>query len=122
MFKKTLKPAVLIFSLYIIISYLIVRKYDYGEPEILSFILAGALAVVNLFLTVFLIEKNLAKNKNEFIKSFLQSTMIRIVILLAIFFTLLVIMSLNHFVFGIGFFILYFLFQIIEIYILHTNK
>ena len=122
MFKKTLKPAVLIFSLYIIISYLIVRKYDYGEPEILAFILAGALAVVNLFLTVFLIEKNLTKNKNEFIKSFLQSTMIRIVILLAIFFTLLVIMSLNHFVFGIGFFILYFLFQIIEIYILHTNK
>jgi len=120
--KKTLKPSVAIFILYITGTYFIVQKYDYGEPEILAFVFAGVLAIVNLVLTVFLIEKNLTKNKNDFIKGFLQSTMIRIAILLAIFFTIMVIMSLNHFVFGIAFFILYFLFQMIEIYILHTNK
>ena len=122
MLKKTLKPSIVIFLLYIIISYLVVQKYDFGDPEILALVLAGALAIVNLFLTVILIEKNLTKNKNEFIKGFLQSTMIRMLILLAIFFTIMVLLSLNHFVFGIGFFILYFLFQMIEIYILHTNK
>ena len=122
MLKRTLKPSIIIFILYIIIAYYIVQKYNYEDPEILAFVLAGTLAIVNLFLTLFLIEKNLTNNKNEFIKAFLYSTILRIVILLAIFFTIIVIVPLNHFVFGIGFFILYFLFQMIEIYILHTNK
>lgn len=122
MLKKVLKPSLAIFIFYITLAWFIVEKYAYGQTEVTSFVLAGVLAIVNIFLTVWLIEKNLTKNKNEFIKGFLQSTIIRIVILLAIFFTIIVLVPLNHFVFGIGFFILYFLFQMIEIYILHTNK
>jgi len=122
MLYKSLLPSLIIFILYITVAYFLVQLKDYGRQEILALVLAGALAVINLVLTVFFIEKNLAKNKNEFIKGFLKSTIIRIVVLLAIFFTIMIIMSLNHFVFGVGFFILYFLFQMIEIYILHTNK
>jgi uncharacterized membrane protein len=122
MLKKSTRFSLIIFVLYTVSAFLIMQKPNYGNPEILAFLSAGILAILNLVLTVLLIEKNLAKNKNEFIKSFLQSTIIRVVILLAIFFTILLIMPLNHFVFSVAFFILYFLYQMIEIYILHTNK
>jgi len=122
MLRKSSLPFVIIFVLYIVSAFWIAENNDYGSPEILALLCAAILAGLNLFLTVYLIEKNLTKNKNEFIKNFLQSTIIRIVILLAIFFTIVVIMPLNHFVFSVAFFILYFLFQMIEIYILHTNK
>ena len=122
MLKKTIQYSSAVLVLYAAVSYILVHSYQYNVPEITAFTLAGALALLNLFLTVFFIDKNLTKNQNEFMKSFLQSTIIRLIIILAIFFTILVAVSLNHFVFGIGFLILYFLFQMIEIYILHTNK
>ena len=122
MLKKTIQYSSVVFLSYIGISYLLIHTYQYNVPEITGFFLAGVLALLNLFLTIFFIDKNLTKNQNEFMKSFLQSTIIRLIIILAIFFTIMVAMPVNHFVFGIGFLILYFLFQMIEIYILHTNK
>jgi len=122
MLKKTIQYSSAVLVLYIGVSYILIHAYQYNVPGITAFTLAGVLALLNLLLTVFFIDKNLTKNQKEFMKSFLQSTIIRLVIILAIFFTILVVVPLNHFVFGIGFLILYFLFQMIEIYILHTNK
>jgi len=122
MLKKSLVFSLIVLIGYIAIAYILIKINNYGQAEIAAFIYAGILAVLNLILTMFFIDKNLTKKQNEFIKSFMQSTILRLVIILAIFFTIVLLMQLNHFVFSIGFFILYFLFQMIEIYILHTNK
>ena len=122
MLKKSLPFSALIVVIYISVVYIITHNYHYGQAEIMAFILAGMLAVLNMILAMIFIDKNLTKNQNEFMKSFMKSTIIRLATVLAIFFTILLLMSLNHFVFSIGFFILYFLFQMIEIFILHTNQ
>jgi len=122
MLKKSLPFSALIVVIYISAAYIIIHNFDYGQAEIKAFIYAGMLAILNMVLALIFIDKNLTKNQNEFMKSFMKSIIIRLVTVLAIFFTILLVMSLNHFVFSIGFFILYFLFQMIEIYILHTNQ
>lgn len=122
MLIKTIQFSLPVFFLYTIAAYLIINSYNLGKPEISGFVYAGLLALLNIFLTAFFLEKNLKKMGKEFVKVFFRSTLIRLAIILMIFFTILVKMSLNHFVFGVGFLILYFLSQMIEIYILHTNK
>ena len=122
MFQKIIKSGVLSFLVYIITSAIIVKINNYENEDILALTAAGGLAFINLALTVFFIKKNISKNNIEFIKGFFLSTIVRIIILVAIFFTIVLKLPLNHFVFGVAFFILYFLFQIIEIYFLHTNK
>lgn len=122
MFIKTLQFTIPLIFIYTVVAYFIIDTYDQSEPEILGFVFAALLALINIFLTAFFLEKNLKKKGKEFVKVFFRSTLIRLAIILMIFFTILVKMSLNHFVFGVGFLILYFLSQMIEIYILHTNK
>ena len=122
MLKKSLPFSAVIIVIYISAAYIISGHYNYNQAEIEAFLFAGLLAVLNMILAFNFIDKNLTKSQNEFMKSFMKSTILRLVIVLAIFFTILLTMSLNHFVFSIGFFILYFLFQMIEIYILHTNQ
>ena len=122
MLRKSLPFSFIVIITYISVAYIIVGSYQFGDAEIQAFILAGVLAILNMILAMVFIDKNLAKHQDEFMKSFMQSTIVRLVIVLAIFFTIILLMSLNHFVFSIGFFILYFLFQIVEIYLLQTVK
>ena len=122
MLKKSLLLSAVVVITYASSAFILVRNYNYKEPEIQAFVFACILALLNFIIAVILIDKNLAKKQNEFIKAFMQSTILRLVIILAIFFTIILMIPLNHFVFSIGFFILYFLFQMIEIFILHTNK
>jgi len=122
MLKKSFLLSAVVIITYLSVAYILIRTYNYNDPEIQAFIFAGILALLNFVLALIFIDKNLTKKQNEFIKAFMHSTILRLVIILAIFFTIILLMPLNHFVFSIGFFILYFLFQMIEIYVLHTNK
>lgn len=122
MLYKTLQYSLLSLLLYAIIASIIIQLNDYQLSEIIGFISAGLLALLNLMFTMVFIKRNIKKDYREFIKGFGQSTLIRIVIILAIFFTILLKLPLNHFVFGFAFLILYFLFQMIEIFILHNFK
>lgn len=117
-----IKAGVTLLLIYAVISFLIVSYKDYSVEFGKAFIFAGFLGSVNIFLNIFFVVKNLKKRNNDFIQSFWKSILVRMFILLGMFFTTLVNVHLNHFVFTAAFFILYFLFQIIEIYILHTAK
>lgn len=122
MFNKIYKYSGILFLVYMLVAAIISFAEKYDDLDILALIMAGVLALLNVFLTIFFIRKNNNKSNQEFIKGFFLSTIVRIVILLTIFFTIVLKLPLNHFVFTVGFFILYLLFQIIEIYLLHTNK
>ena len=122
MLYKTLQYSLISLLIYVVIALIIIQLNNYGIAEIIGFISAGLLALLNLLFTMVFIKRNIKKDYRMFIKGFGQSTIVRIVIIAAIFFTILLILPLNHFVFGIAFLILYFLFQMIEIFILHTLK
>jgi hypothetical protein len=122
MLKKSLLLSVVVIITYVSVAYILVRTYNYNGPEIQALVFAAILALLNFILALIFIDKNLTKKQKEFINALMKSTILRLVIILAIFFTIILFVPLNHFVFSIGFFILYFLFQMIEIYVLHTNK
>lgn len=108
--------------IYAIVATIVVTVNNYDQSDILALIIAGGLALLNLFFTMVFIKKNIHKRNTAFIKGFFLSTIVRLIILVAIFFTIVLNLPLNYFVFGVSFFILYFLFQIIEIFFLHTNN
>lgn len=107
---------------YSLISVAILYYVNFQDGLGKALLYAGLLGSINVFLNIFFAVKNLKKPDNDFIKSFWMSIFFRMLILLGMFFTILIKVPLNHFVFTVAFFILYFLFQIIEIYILHTAK
>ena len=122
MLNKTLQYSLISLLIYVVIALIVIQLNNYGIPEIIGFISAGLLALLNLLFTMVFIKRNIKKDYRMFIKGFGQSTFVRIVIIVAIFFTILLKLPLNHFVFGTAFLILYFLFQMIEIFILHNLK
>jgi hypothetical protein len=122
MIKKTFSYSLLILIFYLAISYILIVQFNYDDEKIYGLVTAAILAFLNVLTAIIFISKNLTKNDREFVKSFVLSLSVRLVILLAIFFTIVLKMPVNHFVFSTGFIILYFLFQIVEIYVLHTNK
>ncbi len=122
MIKKSSKYLSLILFAYFIVVILFYLNDKIGKPEILAFLLAGAVCTLNVLFTLFFIKKILKKDDIDFVKTFIGSTLFRLIILLGIFFTIVLKLPVNHFVFSVAFFILYFLFQAVEIYILHTFK
>jgi len=122
MLRKITSFAIAILLIYSAAAFLFISYKDFGKSEILAFVFAGLLASINIIITLVLIEKNLQKSEDNFVKSFMLSTLIRLFFLILIFLLIVTIVSLNHFVFSIAFFILYFLFQMVEIYILQTLK
>lgn len=121
MLKKTLKYSLFVLISYALTVYAFYYGLDLGKAEIYGFSLAGSVNLLNFVSAMFFVERSLSKSNHEFIKAFVRSTIVRVVILVGIFFTIVLIMPLNHFVFSVSFVILYFLFQMLEIYILHTN-
>jgi hypothetical protein len=122
MFRKSFKYITGILFVYFGLA-IFLYMYDIIEKSgILGFIFAGVVCTLNVFFTLFFINKILKKPDNEFVKGYIKTTVFRLFILLAIFFTIMLKMPVNHFVFSGAFFILYFLFQMVEIYILHTYK
>ena len=122
MLKKITLFAIAILVVYSAVAFLYISYKDLGKQEILAFVFAGLLASINIIIALTLIEKNLQKSEENFVKSFMLSTLIRLFFLILIFLLIMTILSLNHFVFSVAFFILYFLFQMVEIYILQTLK
>ncbi|RMH61767.1 MAG: hypothetical protein D6677_11200 [Calditrichaeota bacterium] len=83
---------------------------------------AALLMGLNILMEAFNLKYAAQKTTDDFVKNFFRGKLVRVVIILAIFFTIYVNMAANGFIFIVVFFILYFLFQIIEIYIFHTHK
>jgi len=122
MLKKSFKYISWILVAYSILALVLYLSDKIGKPGLLGFLFAGVICTGNVLFTLFFIKKILKKPDIEFVKGFTQSTLIRLFTLLAIFFTIVLKTPVNHFVFSVAFFILYFIFQMVEIYILHTYK
>ncbi len=82
----------------------------------------GGLFTLNMVLDTLFLIKSMKKDADSFVRQFFSGKLVRVVIVLMIFFTIWVFAALNRFIFVVTFFILYFLFQIMEIYILHKHN
>ncbi len=95
----------------------------HGTDGMVSAVAWGTLLFfINMILDTFFLIKSLKNDADSFVKRFFRGKLVRVVIVLMIFFTIWVFVALNRFIFVVTFFILYFLFQIIEIYILHKHN
>ncbi len=93
-----------------------------AEETVLGVAWGSGLFFINMILDTLFLIKSLKEDADSFVKRFFRGKLVRIVIVLMIFFTIWVFIALNRFIFVVTFFILYFLFQIIEIYILHKHN
>ena len=95
---------------------------DAGEGTVYGVACGSVLFIINMVLDTLFLIKSLKNDADSFVKRFFRGKLVRIVIVLMIFFTIWVFIALNRFIFVVTFFILYFLFQIMEIYILHKHN
>lgn len=114
--SKLLKPTLILLSVYYLGVFLIIKLMPLHIQSERALILAGILLAVHALITEIFYVKSRSKSDIAFILSVKVKTFLRMAIVLVLFFTIIAIMSPNHFVFTGAFFILYFLFQIIELY------
>lgn len=118
---KFLTGILIILAAYIVTCFTLNQFYEY-TPEIKRACLyAGIIAFINVliaFFSILLIGKKPAAN---FTKLFLITFSIRFLFLLGIIIIILLKGGADQFTFLVSFFILYFLFQIWEIYIIHRH-
>jgi len=121
MIQNMTKYGAVILLLYSAGAWLFLSGSESGKEDLQALILAALLALLYMVASAYSVHRVLKKPAGEFVRSFMKNMIIRMGGLLAIFFTILLIIPLNHFVFIASFFILYFLFQIVEIYLLHNR-
>ncbi len=121
MIQNMIKYGAVILLLYAVGSWFYLGGSESGEEDLRALVLAALMALLYMIASAFSVHRVLKKPSAEFVRSFMKNIIIRMGGLLAIFFTILLIIPLNHFVFIASFFILYFLFQIVEIYLLHNR-
>ena len=83
---------------------------------------ATLVMALNIALEALFLRRSIHNGGESFFKRYLSGKLVRLVIIIAIFFTIYVKIVAKSFVFIVLFFILYFLFQIIEIHLIHTYK
>ncbi len=82
---------------------------DAGEGTVYGVACGSVLFIINMVLDTLFLIKSLKNDADSFVKRFFRGKLVRIVIVLMIFFTIWVFIALNRFIFVVTFFILYFL-------------
>ncbi len=120
--KKNIFIGVLIiFIVYILAAWGVSSVLNFNDQQIKGVIFSGILATLNIFLALIIIILTISKDLRFFIKIFLTSIIIRFLVMLAIIFTIIKFIQVDLFVFLASLFILYFMYQIWEVFILHSN-
>jgi len=120
--KKKILVGVAVLVIYgIAASFFAHTKAD-DQQIVLALIMAGGLAIINFFLGILYNQRALRERTDLVTMVVMKNMLKRMAIILTILFTIVLSIDLNHFVFVASFFILYFLFQIIEINDLHKKQ
>ncbi len=113
--KKKILSGLGVLVVYGIGAFLYARGQEYDLPVVLALALAAGIGLFNYILGVFFNKKVFHAQAEMFTQVVMKNMLKRMALVLAIFFTIMLSIDLNHFVFVAAFFILYFLLQIIEI-------
>ena len=119
--RKFLAGILIILALYIVTCFTLNQFYEYTLEILKACLYAGIIAVINVLIAFFSIIFIGRKPAANFTKLFLITFSIRFLFLLGIIIIILLKGEADQFTFLVSFFILYFLFQIWEIYIIHRH-
>lgn len=108
--------------LYVGISWVISDLYSFGEEQILAIILSGVLSVINIIISFVIFILSYDEDINGFMKKYFGGMGLRLLFLLLSIFLVLKLMRIDIFVFILSLFVLYFIFQSIEIYFIHNYQ
>ncbi len=119
--KKFFIGVSLILTLYTIITWSLYTIFSLGEAEVRSFIFSGIIATVNIVVVLFTIKFSQMENGQKFNKRFLISLTFRFIILFAAIIFVIKFGKIQNFTFLSSLFVLYFTYQIWEVYFLNQD-
>jgi len=119
--SKFLSGVVIILLIYAMGSWGFARIFQMGAEKINSLWISGIINTINIVVAFLIIKFTINKEEKKFMKSFFAGMGIRVLALLAIILFLLSKNYIEQFTFIISFFILYFLFQIWEIWLINSH-
>lgn len=90
-----------------------------GAEMVKPFIYSGVLATIFVLITFFSVVTISARAKTNFVKVFFVTLGIRFVVMLGMIIIILINISMDHFTFITSLFVLYFVFQMWEVFVIH---
>jgi len=122
MVKKFILGILVILVLYSLIAWGISFIVQFSKNQILGLQISGILATVNVVIAFLIIYLAKDKEQANFAKIFLGGMAVRLVAMIVFIFIIFRYSRADHFVFIGSLFILYFVYQIWEVYILNSSQ
>jgi hypothetical protein len=117
--KKIFLSVALIAAIYIALSSVLSYLYQFNSAQNRALVMAGILGTINVVISFIILFVSFDRGIKEFMIRYFGGMAIRVLFLLIIIFLLLKFMIIDIFVFILSLFVLYFVFQALEIYFVH---
>ena len=120
--RKMNLSIVYVTAIYIALSFFLANFFSFSKIQNLSLFIAGILGVINIVASIVLLTFSYEKEFKEFMIIYFGGMGIRLLFFLLIIFFIIKFIRIDIFVFILSFFVLYFIFQAIEIYFIHSYQ
>jgi len=120
--KRFFLSVTVIMALYAGIVWLVSGAYAFSATQNKALLIAGILSAVNIVISFMILTSSYNKDIKSFMVFYFGGMGIRLLFLLLIIFIVLKFMQIDIFVFILSLFVLYFIFQTLEIYYVHSYK
>lgn len=120
MIKKFFIGIAVILFIYVLMGWSISVIAEFSAEKIFGLQISGILATLNIVVAFFIIYFTKDKEQAQFSRIFLGSMIIRLFAMLAVIFTIFKFVTVDRFIFIGSLFVLYFLYQIWEVWILNS--
>ena len=111
-----------IISVYTALSWILSALYTFDRTQNTALIVSGILGTVNIVISFIILTVSYDKDIKGFMVNYFGGMGIRLLFLLLTIFLILKFMRIDIFVFILSLFVLYFVFQTLEIYYIHSYQ
>jgi hypothetical protein len=120
--KSFFLSVMVIISVYTALSWIISALYAFDRTQNTALIVSGILGTVNIVISFIILTVSYDKDIKGFMVNYFGGMGIRLLFLLLTIFLILKFMQIDIFVFILSLFVLYFVFQTLEIYYIHSYQ
>lgn len=120
MARKFVSGIVVILVVYVIGSWGLINLLHFSAAQVLSLKISGILATLNVLLAFFVIYFTRKSRQEIFVRFFLATMVVRLLLMLAVVFMVLQLSTADHFIFISSLFVLYFVYQTWELLVLNS--
>jgi len=120
--KSFFLSVMVIISVYTALSWILSALYTFDRTQNTALIVSGILGTVNIVISFIILTVSYDKDIKGFMVNYFGGMGIRLLFLLLTIFLILKFMRIDIFVFILSLFVLYFVFQTLEIYYIHSYQ